>query len=48
MLESNDPLSLSSTKYGLKKRKIKFGIKIRFLKMRGISYLISKKDGGLK
>ena len=39
------PPSFSSTKNGLQKRKIKFGIKIRFLKMRGINYVISKKDG---
>jgi len=40
--------SLSSpTKKKLKIRKIKFDIKIEFLKIKGMAYLIAKKDGGL-
>jgi hypothetical protein len=39
--------SLSSIKKELEK-KIKFGIKIKFFKIRGTGYLIAEKDGGLK
>jgi hypothetical protein len=42
--------SLSSPtkkKKKLKIRKIKFDIKIKFLKIKGMAYLIAKKDSGL-
>jgi hypothetical protein len=47
MIELNN-LPLSSPKRTKKKRKMMFGIKIEFLKIRGIDYLITEKDGGLK
>jgi hypothetical protein len=40
--------SLSSTKKGMKKEKIKFNTKIEFLKFRRTGYLIAKKDRGVK
>jgi hypothetical protein len=40
-------LSSPTKKKRLKIRKIKFDIKIEFLKIKGMAYLIAKKDGGL-
>jgi hypothetical protein len=47
-LESDGALFLlSQKKKNQKIRKMKFGIKIKFLKIKGTGYLIAKKDGAL-
>jgi hypothetical protein len=47
-IKFNDSLSLLSPKKDWKIRKIKFGIKIIFLKIKGTGYLIDKNYRGLK